>query len=207
MAAPAQAPSSQGTYITEVVVQGIRRFADVRRFTLGPGYNVLFGLAASGKSTLSDVILSLLFARPTEGEGDSFRSMLPGGDTRALRLQVTAGYRRQAEVKTTGFLQGGLRTRPFEVETVIRRRDEAKQKLDEMQGELEGIEKVPKLPDGIDERIESYKRQMKTKEAEMEHLLVRQEEAHQQLAMVIPSPFSEEDMRRLHSPMDIAVAL
>src|SRR5437870_4179639 len=80
MAAPAQAPSSQGTYITEVVVQGIRRFADVRRFTLGPGYNVLFGLAASGKSTLSDVILSLLFARPAEGEGDSFRSMLPGGD-------------------------------------------------------------------------------------------------------------------------------
>jgi uncharacterized protein YhaN len=313
MAAPLEAPSSKGAYITEVVVQGIRRFGEVRRFTLGPGYNVLYGLSAAGKSTLYDVILSLLFARPAEGEGDAFRSMLPGGDKacragmsllvggetfrvlkdyqaksvtlsryiaaekrfelvaseppriqrwltekarltvganfgrmftltrqdfpsttevvvsiktttadpnfedriralslgdkRSLLAQLTDEYRRQAEVKTTEFLQDGLRTKLFEVDTLIKKRDEAKQKLDEIQVELVDIEKLPKLPDGIDERLEAFKRQMKAKEAEMEHLIPRQEDAHGQLAMVIPPPFDEADMRRLTSPMDIVVAL
>src|SRR5690349_408379 len=76
MAAPAFSPA-RTAYVSEVVVQGVRRFAEVRRFSLGPGYNVLYGLSAAGKTTLYDVLMSLLFVREAENERESFQSSLP----------------------------------------------------------------------------------------------------------------------------------
>ena len=314
----AAAASRPSAYVSEVVVQGVRRFGDVRRFTLQPGYNVLYGLSAAGKSTLHDVLLSLLFARPPEGEGESFKSLLPqgqaacragmslnlGGETwRVLKdyqqnavtlsryavaekrfdlvysqpaqiirwLGETAGltvgppfgrlftmthadfpsltapvtvvasrrdgnssdmsmfedrlrtmslpdkrnmlailteeYRRHAEMKTLEFLQDGMRTKLYEVEALMKKREEALEKIKEIDLELKDIVKLPKLPDGIDERIEAYKRHEKTREAELEHLLPRQQDAHAELDSVIPAPFTEKDMRRMKEPLDIAIEL
>ncbi len=301
-----------GAFISEVVVQGIRRFGDVRRFTLAPGYNVLYGLSAAGKSTLYDVVLSLLFARPPEGEPEAFKSLLPQGQTacragmsltvdgqvfrilkdylqktvtlskqlpdrkfelvasdrpqierwlkdvahvdsgaafgrlftltkadlpsttegaavtpvrrdlmdtgfedrlramglaekRELLAKLIDEYRRHAEMKTTEFLQDGLRTKLFEVEALLRKRDEARSKISEINLELKDIEKVPKLPDGIDERIDAYKRHQKQKEAELEHLLPRQDEAHGELMSLVPSGFEEKDFRAMRSPLDMLV--
>lgn len=316
--AVAAAPSRPSAYVSEVVVQGVRRFGDVRRFALLPGYNVLYGLSAAGKSTLHDVLLSLLFARPPEGEAESFKSLLPqgqaacragmsinlGGETwrvlkdyqqnavtlsryitaekrfdlvysqpaqivrwlgetaglpagpsfgrlftmtrqdfpslsapitvvaprrdgvssdttlfeerlRAMSLPekkqmlvtLTEEYRRHAEVKTSEFLQDGMRTKLYEVESLIKQRDDAREKIKEIDLELKDVVKLPKLPDGIDERIEAYKRHEKTREAELEHLLPRQQDAHAQLDAVIPSPFTEKDMRRLKEPLDIGIEL
>lgn len=303
-----------GAYISEVVVQGIRRFGEVRRFTLMPGYNVLYGLSAAGKSTLYEVLLSLLFARPEQGEPEAFKSLLPQGqaacragmsltvdgqifrilkdyqaksvtlskqlpdrkfelvasdrpkierwlkdvahvdsgaafgrlftltrsdfpsttaavavlpvrrdqmdtgfddrlramglgEKRELLTKLLDEYRRHAEMKTSEFLQDGLRTKLFEVEALLRKREEARAKIGEINLELKDIEKVPKLPDGIDDHIEAYKRHLKTKEAELEHLLPRQDEAHQDLQAMIPAPFEEKDFRGMRSPLDMVIAV
>src|SRR5688500_3008647 len=85
---PASNGIGHGAVITEVVVQGVRRFGDVRRFTLGPGYNVIFGLGSSGKTTLYDVLMSLMFATPPDGEAASLASLLPQGKV-ACRAGMT----------------------------------------------------------------------------------------------------------------------
>lgn len=78
--------------LSEVVVQGVRRFGDVHRFPLKPGYNVIYGLAESGKSTVYDVMRSLLFARPAEGEKETFSSWRQdAGDVCRAGLTITAG--------------------------------------------------------------------------------------------------------------------
>ncbi|HVO30755.1 MAG TPA: hypothetical protein VMV18_08465 [bacterium] len=308
-------PSSAkpGALITEVVVQGVRRFGDPRRFTLGPGYNVLYGLSNAGKSTFFEIIRSLMFAGEAT-EAETFRSSLPQGqaacragitlvlggetyrllkdyqqgtvtlsrltperkfelmfadavaiqawligyarltlgetfgrifalskkdlpstteialgatarapsvspefdeqlrsmslaDKRALLAKLADEYRRQAEVKTTEFLQDGLRQKIYEVDTFIKKRDDARRAVDEINIELGPIEKVPKLPDGFQDRLESYKRQEKTREAELGDLHSRQEDAHARLGSVIPPPFEEKDLRGIHSPMDMAMLL
>ncbi len=87
-------PRKSGAFVSEVVVQGIRRFGEIRRFSFGPGYNVVFGLSSSGKSTLYDVLKSLLFAGASEGESEGFRSLLPGGQAACragLSLQLDGG--------------------------------------------------------------------------------------------------------------------
>lgn len=299
-------PSAGGAVITEVVVQGVRRFGDVRRFTLGPGYNVLYGLGSSGKTTLHDVMMSLLFARPAEGEAASMQSLLPQGkvacragltltldgeqwrvlkdyqqgvvtlsrfnaaekkfelvlndaaairqwlvetakmpagpeaatvctfaktefpsiadgvvvataarremedtgfeeriramslgDKRALLAKLLDEYRRHADVRTTEYLQDGLRTKVFEAEALMRKREELQKKLDEIDLEYKDLEKLPKLPDGIEERIEAYKRHEKQREADMADLLPRQEEAKAVLLSLIPREYDEKTFRRL----------
>lgn len=315
MSSAAVAPSSSnGAVITEVVVQGVRRFGDVRRFTLGPGYNVMLGLASSGKSTLHDVMLSLLFARPAEGEREAFSSLLPQGkvacragmtlslggelwrvlkdyqqgvttlsrfnaadkkfelvlndvaeierwlvetakipagpkvgpvvafsrkelpsiadgstvvlarrdgpedsgfedrirglslpERRELLLKLLAEYRSHAEVRTTEFLQDGLRSKLFEVEDIQRKRAEVQKQLDELDLEYNSIKNLPKLPDGIEDRIEAYIRMQKQREADLANLIPQQEDAHAALQAAIPFPYDEKTFRKMKAPMDMIV--
>ena len=303
--APAANGNAGGAIITEVVVQGVRRFGDVRRFTLGPGYNVLYGLGASGKTTLHDVMMSLLFAKPAEGEQAAMQSLLPQGkvacragmtlmlggeqwrvlkdyqqggvtlsrfnvaekkyelvlsepaairrwlvetakmpagpevaticgfsktefpsvadgivvpiarremedtgfeeriralplgEKRALLTKLLDEYRRHAELQTTEYLQDGLRSKAFEAEALMKKREELQKKIDEIDLEYKDLEKLPKLPDGIEDRIEAYKRHEKEREAQMADLLPRQEEAKAALAATIPPEYDEKTFRRL----------
>lgn len=302
---------TQRALITELVIQGVRRFGDVRRFTFGSGYNVLYGLPSGGKSTIFDVLRSLLFANdPAENEAESFRSTLPAGQAacragitlslgpetfrllkdyqqgsvtlsrltpdrrfelilsdaptiqrwlsehagfaigpdfarvftlsrkefpstlegafpvasvdetfeerlRAMSLpekqqllaQLSDEYRRHAETKTTEFLQDGLRHKLFEVDTLIKKRDETKEKLAELEIELAPIEKVPKLPDGFEERADAYNRQAKQRESELADLHARQADAHARLEATIPAPFTEKDMRATRDPVEMVKML
>lgn len=78
--------------LAEIVLQGVRRFSDVHRFPFKPGYNVIYGLNESGKSTVFEVMRSLLFARPAEGEGESFKSWRQdAGAVCRAGLTITAG--------------------------------------------------------------------------------------------------------------------
>lgn len=307
--APAANGNAGGAIITEVVVQGVRRFGDVRRFTLGPGYNVLYGLGASGKTTLHDVMMSLLFAKPADGEAASMQSLLPQGkvacragmtlqldgeqwrvlkdyqqgvvtlsrfnaadrkfelvlsdaaairqwlvekaklpagaeaatmcafsrtefpsvadgivvpsgarremedtgfeerirslplaEKRALLTKLLDEYRRHADIRTTEFLQDGLRAKVFEAETLMKKREEVQKKLDEIDLEYKDLEKLPKLPDGIDDRIEAYRRHEKQREADLADLVPRQEEAKAALLALVPKEYDEKVFRRLKEP-------
>ncbi len=46
----------------DLVVEGIRRFSKSQKISFKPGFNLIFGSNESGKSTLAEVILELLFA-------------------------------------------------------------------------------------------------------------------------------------------------
>jgi DNA repair exonuclease SbcCD ATPase subunit len=51
---------------SELVIQGVRNFHDMRRISLGNGLTVLVGGTGAGKSTIVDVLLHILFPDPTE---------------------------------------------------------------------------------------------------------------------------------------------
>jgi len=313
-AAVASASNSRGAIITEVVLQGIRRFGDVRRFTFGPGYNVVHGLASSGKSTLHDVLLSLLFATPAAGEKEAFASLLPQGkvacragmtlslggelwrvlkdyqqgvttlsrfnaaekrfdlvlsdvaaiqrwlvetarlpagpgfapvveitrkefpsvsegsiilasrrdapddtafgdrirslsltERKALLTRFLDEYRRYADIRTTEYLQDGLRAKLFEVEEVQRKRADVQKLIDEVDLEFGPMASFPALPDGIEDRIEAFKRQQKQREADLAMLVPQQEAARNELEMVIPSGYDEKVFRSLKSPLDMVL--
>lgn len=313
-AVAASASNTSGAIITEVVLQGIRRFGDVRRFTFGPGYNVVHGLASSGKTTLHDVLLSLLFATPAEGEKEAFASLLPQGkvacragmtlslgnelwrvlkdyqqsvttlsrfnaaekkfdlvlsdvpsiqrwlvetarfpagpglgpvvaitrkefpsvadgvnlmpsrrdgpddsafadrirelslvERKALLARLLDEYRRYADIRTTEYLQDGLRTKLFEVEEVQRKRADVQKLIDEVDIEFGPMANFPALPDGIEDRIEAYKRQEKQRESDLANLVPQQESARNEMEMVIPREYDEKTFRRLKSPLDMVL--
>lgn len=313
-AANGSAPAAgEGAIITEVVVQGVRRFGDVRRFALGPGYNVMHGLVSSGKSTMHDVMLSLLFARPAAAEAESFASLLPQGkvacragmtlslggelwrvlkdyqqgvttlsrfnaaekrfdlvlsdaeavrrwlidtarlpagpeaatlcafsraelpsnadgdpgrlvkpesddagfedrirglslpDKKALLVQLLDEYRRHAEVRTTEYLQDGLRSKLFELDAVRLKRAEVRKKMDEVELEFRDYANVPALPDGIEERIEAYKRQEKQREADLANLVPARDAARTQLELLVPRPYDETAFRAIRTPADLVL--
>lgn len=313
-AAAVSASNSSGATITEVVVQGIRRFGDVRRITFAPGYNVVHGLASSGKTTLHEVLLSLIFARPAEGEKESFASLLPQGkvacragmtlsldgelwrvlkdyqqgvttlsrfnaaekrfdlvlsdvaaiqrwlvetaklpagpdvgtvvtltrkefpsvadggtllshrrdgpddaqfadrirdlslpERRELLAKFLDEYRRHADMRTTEFLQDGLRAKLFEVEAIQRKRAEVQKKLEEVDLEHGAASNLPKLPEGIDERVEAYVRQAKQREAELANLVPQRDETRSALQLMIPRPYDEKTFRAMKSPLDMVL--
>ena len=48
-------------YLTELVLQGIRGFSAPRKLTIGPGFNVVLGAKGAGKTTIAEVLGTLLY--------------------------------------------------------------------------------------------------------------------------------------------------
>jgi hypothetical protein len=185
-----------------------RWLKDVARVDSGAAFGRLFTLTRADFPSTNAAVAVLPVRRDQMDTGFEDRIRAMGlGEKRELLTKLLDEYRRHAEMKTSEFLQDGLRTKLFEVEALLRKREEARAKIAEINLELKDIEKVPKLPDGIDERIDAYKRHLKTKEAELEHLLPRQDEAHQDLQAMIPPPFEEKDFRGMRSPLDMVIAV
>jgi energy-coupling factor transporter ATP-binding protein EcfA2 len=73
-------------HVIDLVLQGVRRFGESRKFPVKPGFNVVFGPAETGKTTLAECLFDLLYPdRYQEGEG----SFLSRGDPAASRAGLT----------------------------------------------------------------------------------------------------------------------
>jgi energy-coupling factor transporter ATP-binding protein EcfA2 len=76
---------------TELVCQGVRNFAQNHRFPLGAGLTAFVGGPGSGKSTLVDLLVHLLYPDPTEPSTEAFRAQGSEVCRAALSLQDERG--------------------------------------------------------------------------------------------------------------------
>jgi energy-coupling factor transporter ATP-binding protein EcfA2 len=67
----------------DLVVEGIRRFAKSQKIAFKPGFNLIYGSNESGKSTLVEVILELLFPDRFREEETSLMNWLSSESSRA----------------------------------------------------------------------------------------------------------------------------
>lgn len=73
-------------HIMDLVIQGVRRFTESRKFPLKPGFNVVFGPTETGKSTLLACLVDLLYPdRITEESG----TLVSWGGAQASRAGLT----------------------------------------------------------------------------------------------------------------------
>ena len=89
-------------HVIDLVLQGVRRFGESRKFPVKPGFNVVFGPTETGKTTLVECLLDLLY--PQAGL-DSEVSFVSWGEPAASRagLTLSAGrdiYRILKDYKT-----------------------------------------------------------------------------------------------------------
>jgi len=70
---------------TELVLQGVRNFEQMYRLPMGRGYSVFVGGPGSGKTSIVDVFIHLLYPDTTDPATQAFRS--PGSD--ACRVALT----------------------------------------------------------------------------------------------------------------------
>jgi len=61
-------------YFSELVLQGVRNFAQMRRIPLGQGFTVFYAESGAGKSTVVDVVVHLLYPNPTEPATTAFQA-------------------------------------------------------------------------------------------------------------------------------------
>lgn len=70
---------------TELVLQGVRRFDQMFRLPIGVGFSAFVGGPGSGKSTIVDVLVHLLFPEGTDTATDAYRS----GSSAACRVALS----------------------------------------------------------------------------------------------------------------------
>ncbi|RLB57243.1 MAG: hypothetical protein DRI34_07970 [Deltaproteobacteria bacterium] len=75
----------------ELVLQGVRNFAQMHRLPLGAGLTVFVGGSGSGKTTVSEVIYHLLNPDPTEPGTERFQGADPNTCRAALLLEADDG--------------------------------------------------------------------------------------------------------------------
>ena len=61
-------------HYSELVLQGVRNFAQMQRIPLEPGFSVFFAESGGGKSTVVDVVVHLLYPNPTEPASTQFQA-------------------------------------------------------------------------------------------------------------------------------------
>jgi len=112
-------------HIMDLVVQGVRRFSQSRKFPLKPGFNVVFGPTESGKSTLVACLLDLLYPDRVRDDEAPFVSW---GEVQASRAGLTLGsggetYRilkdfRSQQISLTQFNRASQKFEPVETDAV-----------------------------------------------------------------------------------------
>ncbi len=78
-------------YLIEIVLQGVRRFTKSRKFPLKPGLNVIYGPTESGKTTLVECVLDLLYPDRIKEQDIA---MVSSGEVQASRAGLTIGFGR-----------------------------------------------------------------------------------------------------------------
>lgn len=61
-------------HYSELVLQGVRNFAQMQRIPLGQGFSVFYAESGGGKSTVVDVVVHLLYPNPTEPASTEFQA-------------------------------------------------------------------------------------------------------------------------------------
>ncbi len=77
-------------HVMELVLQGVRRFNQSRKFPLKPGFNVVYGPTETGKTTLVDCLLDLLFPDRVKDDDTAFLSWGEVDSSRA-GLTISSG--------------------------------------------------------------------------------------------------------------------
>ncbi|HUT54070.1 MAG TPA: AAA family ATPase [bacterium] len=73
-------------HIMDLVIQGVGRFTESRKFPLKPGFNVIYGPTESGKTTLVNCLLDLLYP---DRYRDDEASLISYGEPAASRAGLT----------------------------------------------------------------------------------------------------------------------
>jgi len=84
-------------HYSELVLQGVRKFAQMQRIPLGPGFSLFYAESGGGKSTVVDVIVHLLYPNPTEPASTEFQTA-PGTPCR-VSLMLDQGADKYRLVK------------------------------------------------------------------------------------------------------------
>ena len=84
-------------HYSELVLQGVRKFAQMQRIPLGPGFSLFYAETGGGKSTVVDVIVHLLYPNPTEPASTEFQTA-PGTPCR-VSLMLEQGDEKYRLVK------------------------------------------------------------------------------------------------------------
>jgi energy-coupling factor transporter ATP-binding protein EcfA2 len=84
-------------YFSELVLQGVRNFAQMQRVPLGQGFTVFYAESGAGKSTVVDVIVHLLYPNPTEPATTAFQAA--AGAPCRVSLMMDAGADKYRLVK------------------------------------------------------------------------------------------------------------
>lgn len=84
-------------HFSELVLQGVRSFAQMQRIPLGPGFTVFYAESGGGKSTVVDVIVHLLYPNPTEPATTAFQAA--AGTPCRVSLMMEEGGRKYRLVK------------------------------------------------------------------------------------------------------------
>lgn len=79
-------------HVIDLVLQGVRRFGESRKFPVKPGFNVVFGPTETGKTTLVECLLDLLY--PDRGI-DAENPLLSWGEPAASRAGLTLSSGRE----------------------------------------------------------------------------------------------------------------
>ena len=69
--------------LNDLVLQGVRKFVQSQRIPFKPGFNIIFGGTESGKTTLFDCVLELLFPNRLMDQKQNWKSWSGGEQSRA----------------------------------------------------------------------------------------------------------------------------
>lgn len=89
-------------HYSELVLQGVRNFAQMQRIPLGQGFTLYYADSGGGKSTVVDVVVHLLYPNPTEPASTEFQTAAGTPCRVSLTLDEGADKYRMVKDLTSG---------------------------------------------------------------------------------------------------------